>query len=86
MTITQNKNVRQLVWNLQYVDTAVEGSGLYCYNTECDRNSVESQASCRMDVTRLEHEMSNLTYVETGGIGRLPHRWQRNLDALGGFL
>ena len=32
--IPQNKNVRQLVWHLQYVDTAVEGSELYCHNTE----------------------------------------------------
>ena len=31
MTILQNKNVRQLVCHL-YVDTAVEGSELYCYN------------------------------------------------------
>ena len=34
---TQNKNVRQLVWHLQYVDTAVEGIELYCYNVEGDR-------------------------------------------------
>ena len=27
---------------------------LYCYNTEGDRKSVVSQASCRKDVTRLE--------------------------------
>ena len=33
---------------------AVEYSVFYCYNTEGDRNSVVSQASCRMDVTRLE--------------------------------
>ena len=39
--------------DLQYVDTAVEGSELYCYNREGDRNSVVSQASCRMDVTRI---------------------------------
>ena len=38
-----------------YVGTAVEGSELYCYNTEGDGNSVVSQASCRMNVTRLEH-------------------------------
>jgi len=49
MMISQNKNVRQLVWHL-YVDTAVEGIGLNCYNTEGDRNSVVSQASCRMVV------------------------------------
>jgi hypothetical protein len=29
----------------------VEGSGHYCYNAEGDRNSIVSQASCRMDVT-----------------------------------
>ena len=39
---------------MQYVATVVEGSELHCYNTEGDRNSVVSQASCRMDVTRLE--------------------------------
>jgi hypothetical protein len=49
MMIPQNKNVCQ-----QYVDTAVESSELYCYNTEGDRNSVVSQASCRIDVTRVE--------------------------------
>ena len=52
--IPQKKNEHQLVWHFQYVNTAVEGSELYCYNTENDRNSVVSQASCRMDVTRLE--------------------------------
>ena len=36
MMTPQNKNVRQLVWHLYYVDTAVEGSELYCYNTEGD--------------------------------------------------
>ena len=45
--IPQNKNVRQLVWHL-YVETAVESSDLYCYNTEGNRNSVVCQASCRM--------------------------------------
>jgi hypothetical protein len=48
--IPQDKNVRQLAWHLWYV----EGSEIYCDNTEDDRNSVASQASCRMDVTRLE--------------------------------
>jgi hypothetical protein len=52
MMIPQNKNVRQVVWNL-YVDTAAERSELYCYNTEGDRNLVVSQALCRMDVTRI---------------------------------
>ena len=35
-------------------ETAVEGSELYCYNTEGDKNSVVSQASCRMELTLLE--------------------------------
>ena len=51
--ISQNKNVRKLEWHL-YVEAEVEGSELYGYNTEDDRSSVVSQASCRMDVTRLE--------------------------------
>ena len=38
----QNKNVCQTVWHL-YVDTVVHNSELYCYNTESNRNSVESQ-------------------------------------------
>ena len=46
MLIPQNKIVRQIVWQFYYVDTAVEGSELYCYNIEADRNSVVSQASC----------------------------------------
>ena len=46
MMIPQNKNVCQLVCHL-YLDTAV-GSEL-----EGDRNSILSQASCRMDVTRI---------------------------------
>ena len=50
MMIPQN-NVCQLVWQLYNIDTAVEGSELYCYNIEDDRNSVVSQASCIMDVT-----------------------------------
>ena len=41
--ILQNKNVRQLVWYMYYVDTAVEVSELYCYNTEGDGNSVVIQ-------------------------------------------
>ena len=52
--IPQNKNVYQLVWHLYHVDAAAEGSGLYCYNTEGGINSVVSQASYRMNVTRLE--------------------------------
>jgi hypothetical protein len=61
MMISQNKNVCQLVWHLYYVNTAVESSELYCYNTEGDINSVVSQASCKMEVTRLEqHAYSGL--------------------------
>ena len=45
--------MRLLVWHL-YVDTAVEGTELYCYNTKGDRNSIVSQVSCSMNVTRLE--------------------------------
>ena len=52
--IPQNKNVRQLILHFQYVDTSVEGSGLYCYNKECDKDSVVSHASSRMDVSRTE--------------------------------
>ena len=51
--IPQNKNMRQLVLHL-YVDTAVEGSELYCYNTEEDINAVVSQAPCIMYLPRLE--------------------------------
>ena len=36
-----------------YVDTEVEDSELYCYNRECNRNSVVSQASCRIEVTLI---------------------------------
>jgi hypothetical protein len=37
-----------------YVDTAVE---LYCYNTDYIRNSVVSQASSLLAVTRLEQRV-----------------------------
>ena len=63
MIIPQNKNVCQLVWHL-YVDTAVEGSEMYCYNTEGDRNSVISQASFRMGCTLLEFQTK--TDIEKG--------------------
>ena len=43
--VSQNKNVRQLVWHLKYVDSGVEGSEFYCYNTEGGINSIVSQAS-----------------------------------------
>jgi hypothetical protein len=36
------------------IDSTVEDSELYCYKIEDDSNSVVSQASCRLDVTRLE--------------------------------
>ena len=72
--IPHNKYVRQLVWYFWYVDTAVEDSELCCYNTEGDRNSVVSQDSWRIDVTRLEHD-------EAGGIRR--HRRQQTVGALG---
>ena len=42
--------------NFYYVDTAVEISELYCYNTEGDRNSVVGQATCRMEVTPVPTE------------------------------
>ena len=71
--IPQNKNMRQLVWNL-YIDTAVEGSELYCYNTEDDIYLVVSQASPRMDAAAVIHEMSIFTHGEAGYIQPLPHR------------
>ena len=39
--------------------SGVEGSELYCFKTEGDRNSVITEVSCRMDVTRLEQR----TYI-----------------------
>ena len=51
-----------------------------------NRNSVISQASCRMDVTRLELGMSTFTHDEAGGIRCLPHRWQQPVDALGCYF
>ena len=53
MIIPENKIVRQLVWHL-YVDTAVEDSELFCYNTEGIRNSVVIQVSYTMGWTLLE--------------------------------
>jgi hypothetical protein len=41
--LPQNMNVHQLK-----VDSAIDGSELYCYNPEGDRNSVASNVSCRM--------------------------------------
>ena len=75
------KNVHQLVWHLQYVDTAVEGSEFYCYNTEGDRNSVVSQTSCRINVTQLEQSayikiavMQGRTSVQKGIV---PHGFHK---------
>ena len=45
MMIPQNKNVCQLVWHFQYVNTAVEGSELYYYNSEGDVNLVVRQSA-----------------------------------------
>ena len=39
---------------LSVVHTAVEGSELYCYNTNDDKNSVVSQASCSKGCTLFE--------------------------------
>ena len=39
MMILQNKNVRQLVWHLEYVDTVGEGSEI-CYNTKGDKTQL----------------------------------------------
>ena len=49
---TTKEECAPAIMALQYVDTAVESSELYCYNIEGI-----SQAPCRMDVTRLEHVM-----------------------------
>ena len=62
----QNKNVLQLAWRLQYVDTAVEEIEIYCYNTEGDINSVVSEASCKMGWILIELQ------AETG-IGKKDH-------------
>ena len=64
MMIPQNKNVRLLVWHFYYVDTAVKGSELYCYNTEGDRDLVVNQASFRINVS---HETSKFTHDEAAG-------------------
>ena len=69
-----------------YVDTAAEGTESNCYNTECDGNSVVSKAQCRIDVTRLEYEVSKFLHGEAGGIRHISHRWQRPVDALDVFF
>ena len=72
MKIPQNKNVHQLVWHLEYIDTAVEGIKLYCYNTEGYKNSVASQVSCRMNVTWLEQH----AYIKIAVLrGRNAREW-----------
>ena len=50
----ENKDVHHLLGHLYCIDTAVEGNDVHCYNTEGNRNSVVSQASCKMDVTPIE--------------------------------
>ena len=54
MMIAQNKNVHQVVRHFYFVDTAVEGSELYCCNIDGDRNSVVSQVVVQngLDSTR----------------------------------
>ena len=39
-----------------------------------------------MDVTRREHEISEFTHGEAGGIRLVPHRWQRTVDSLGDYF
>ena len=34
----------------------------------------------------VNNEMSKFTHSEAGDIRRLPHRWQRTVDAFGGIL
>ena len=51
ITEEQNDGLHEKYW--YYVDTAVKGSELYCYYIEGNRNPVVSQASCRMDVSRI---------------------------------
>ena len=74
--ILQNKKVHQLICHTWYVDTAIEGSELYCYNTEDDRSPVASQASCRMEWTLLELQ------AETGIEKRTIHEILRKMDTI----
>ena len=39
-----------------------------------------------MDVARLEQVSTIFTHGEVRGIRRLPHRWQRTMDALGDYF
>jgi hypothetical protein len=64
MMIPQNKNVCQLLWHLYYVDTAVENSELYCYNTEGDRNSVKGVMQNGCDSTRTACLQWNVDSLE----------------------
>jgi hypothetical protein len=41
---------------------------MYCYNTEGNRNPVVGQASCRMDVTKLEQRAFIKTAVLLGKV------------------
>ena len=47
----------------------VEGNELSYYNTEGDRNSVVSHASCRMDVTQLEQPYCESEMLEIATVG-----------------
>ena len=55
--------LREFSW---YVYNAIEGSELYCYNTEGDRNSIVSQASCVIlttDVPLVVHTLEHYNVV-----------------------
>ena len=49
--------------------TLQQRAGLYCYNTEGDRNSVVSHAQCRLDVSRLEQN-SHMVFDTFRNVGR----------------
>ena len=55
------------------INTAVRGSELYFYNTEGNRNSVVSQMSFRMDVTRVGHHVYIKIVVLRGRNARKCH-------------
>ena len=48
-----------------YIEPTVEDNELYCYNREDDRNSVVSQASCRMEWTLLELQAETVILKRT---------------------
>jgi hypothetical protein len=54
MMISQNNNVRKIVWHLYYVTLHYRAGSSTDITQSDDINSVVSQASCRMDVPRLE--------------------------------